>query len=81
MVEDILEVATCFLEGIGEDGQAVKGMFVVDGLGKGHHGVREPADPHQPYPFLFWLKHGIIPVRIPGTKAPLGVNSFKRPVW
>jgi hypothetical protein len=48
MVEDILEVATCFLEGVGEDGQALKGMFIVNGLGEGSHGVREPADLHQP---------------------------------
>jgi hypothetical protein len=43
MVQDVGVVAAGVFEGVGEDGQAVEGAVVVDGLGPGGDVRRSPG--------------------------------------
>ena len=42
VIQDVGVVAAGVFEGVGEDGQAVEGPFVIDGGGKGNDGGSEP---------------------------------------
>src|SRR5262245_16121858 len=45
VTEDVGVGATCFLQGISQDGQAIEGSLIVNGLGKSWDGATVPRQP------------------------------------